>query len=247
MKKLLTVFAGILAAGGALVVSETVFAQIEPARQPDFAHIRTISVAGEAHQDVSPDQAILSMSLVSRDKDLQVAKSNNDILVERLVKVIKEFSIDKDKISTSGIYIAPEYNYVQNKQELNGYNVSRSIRVTIDDLTKQERLLSAIVGAKIDQVNGVEFQLADREKYAEKLRVKAFENAKAKATALAAASGSKLGQAITIATSDAVQMQPRPVPMMAANMADASVESVAPSLPGMINIQENIQVTFALE
>lgn len=213
---------------------------------------RTITVTGESKTDVSPEQAVLSMSLVSKDKNLNVAKQHNDSLIERVITIARQYTIPKEKIGTSGIYISPEYNYnrTENKQIFAGYSVNRSLRITIDDLSVQERLLAAIVDAQIDQVNGINFQLSDPEKYTSELRVKAYASAKAKAEALAQAAGSKLGQALTIMAGDMPPPPfPRPpMPMMAETMAvrAGSSESI-PALPGLITLHQSVTVTFALE
>lgn len=209
---------------------------------------RTITVSGESSEQFAPDQAILSVSLVHRNKDLAEAKRDNDALAEKLVDIAREFKIAKEKIATSQLYISPEYDYNQkNGRVFTGYAVNRSLRITIDKLDIQERLLSAIVDARVDQVNGLEFRLANPEAHATDLRVKAFENAKAKAAALAQAAGARLGPAITINTSDVSTPIPGPRPvMMMAKMAD-SAESVAPTLPGMIELRQSVTVVFGME
>lgn len=235
MKKLLSLTSAIL-----LLTAAPAFAQVPAPFQ------RTITISGEAHEDVAPDQAVLSMSLVSKDRNLLVAKKNNDALVEKLVAITRGLDIPKEKVATSGVYIAPEYNYNSGQQQFVGYMVSRSFRVTMASTSLPEKLLSAIVDAKIDQVNGIDFQIANPEAHAAVLRIKAFEDAKTKAQALAQAAGSKLGQAISISTMDMGGARP-PMPMMMAKASMVGESSVAPSLPGMITLSESVNVTFGLE
>jgi uncharacterized protein YggE len=213
------------------------------------ANLRSITVAGESSEQFSPDQAILSVSLVTRDKDLNLAKKQNDDMVTKLASIAQEYKIPKEKIATSQLYISPEYDYSDKMgRKFVGYTVNRSLRITIDTLDIHERLLSAIVDAKIDQINGIEFRLANPEAHAGELRVKAFENAKAKAAALAQAAGAKLGPVITITTVDMNTPIPGPRPMMMqAKMADASEMSIAPSLPGMVELRQSVTVVFGME
>lgn len=267
MKKLLLISTGIMLISAQNLVSGAVFAQTEasapaveagivPPPPPHMAPpppppaMRMIAVDGQSREQFSPDQAILSMSLVSKDDKLDNAKVHNDALVERLVNISREFNIPKENLATSNIYIAPEYRYDQEGKEqvLTGYIVSRQLRVTMDSLDIHERLLSAIVNAKIDQVNGIEFRLKDPEKHASKLRVKAFENAKAKAQALADAAGAKLGKAMIISTvSSGDNVIHPPMPLARGMMAAKAEMSVAPSLPGMIELSESVNVSFTLE
>lgn len=237
MKHLLWIMTAILASG-------TAYAQMPPPPMP-----RVIAVSGEATEQVAPDQAVLNVSLVSRNADLNAAKQANDKQAETVVALLGEFKIPKEKIAQSYFYISPEYNYENNKQHLVGYIVNRSLRITMDDITIHERVLSALVQAKVDQVGGVEFTMKDREVKAAEVRTKAFENAKAKAMALAKVAGVKLGRPISIdAGAGGAGHPPMPMPMMARSAGMAmSAESVAPSLPGMITLSESVNVTFEME
>ncbi len=247
MKKLLTGFLSLL------VLSGSAMAQMAPPPPPGAppgpppAPPRTIAVSGDAHEEVTPDQAILSVGLTSRDKNLHLAKQHNDAMVEKLVDTIQHFDIPKEKIATSNVTIAPQYNY-DNKdgtQHFSDYMVSRSLRITLDNIDISEKVLSAVVDAKVDQVNGLEYRLSKPETHEDALRVKAFADAKAKAEALAQAAGAKLGPAIMISTEGANVMPrpPHPMPMMAAAMRSAE----PPSLPSMVELNETVMVTFALE
>ena len=233
----------LMAGTAALAVAFSASAQVPP---PPPEPPRTITVSGEAEAQVTPDRVLLSLSLVSRNKELAQAKQENDGMVKRLVAIAQEFKILKEKIATSGVYISPEYNYNNNKREFIGYTVNRSLRITIDDLAIHERLLAAIVDAGVDQVDGVEFALADKEAQAKSVRVRAVENARDRAESLAAAAGAKLGRVLSISTADT----PPPIvpyPRMAMTAEKAASDSVAPSLPGMIALHESVTVSFGLE
>lgn len=226
------------------MVSAASYAQMPPPPHP----MRMISVTGEAHEDIVPDQAVLNISLVSRNISLQEAKQHNDALTAKLVAITKEFEIPKNDVATSNLYVSPEYNYDNGKQRLMGYVVNRSLRITMKKLDVHERLLSKVVEAGVDQVGGVEFGLSDPESHMLKVRAKAFENAKAKADLLAKTAGMTLGKPISISLGGAAPPV-MPVPMMA-RMADVAMEqsgTVAPSLPGVSTIRETVSVTFEME
>ncbi len=231
--------------GAAFLLAQPVWAQMPPTALP-----RAVMVSGQATKQIPADRVVVSLGLVSKNAKLSEAKKHNDELVESLVKIAKEFGIAKDKVSTSNVYISPEYRYEQPSgvQKFNGYQVSRSIRVTIDDMSAYERFLSAAVEAKIDQVAGVEFELIDAKQYAEKMRAEAVADAKQKAQTLVQAAGGKLGAPIHINALGGGAVSHPPMPMMARAMAGASAELAAPpALPGMISLNESVEVHFALE
>lgn len=210
---------------------------------------RLISVVGTAKQEVPPDQAVLSGQLVSKSKQLADAKTANDKLVERVLAVSRQFNVPKERVTASNVYISPEYTYnnATNKQEMQGYIVSRNLSIRMDDLTVHERLLSALINNGIDQVNGVNFTIANPDEKRDALRVMAVQDARNRAQSLAQAAGARLGKVVSISTTDS--SPPPMIPMRAAMMEKGSVasDSVAPSLPGMNTLSESVNVTFELE
>jgi uncharacterized protein YggE len=100
----------------------------------------------------------------------------------------------------------------------------------------------------VDQVGGVEFGLTNPESHMDKVRAKAFENAKARAELLVKTAGMTLGKPISI-TLGGAQPPAMPMPVMAKamrlDMAEAA--SVAPSLPGMSTLSETVSVTFEIQ
>jgi uncharacterized protein len=208
----------------------------------------SLTISGEAKEQVAPDQATITATVTSRHLNLNEAKKHNDAQMEKVVEIAKQFDIPKTKITPSNLNINPEYNYnnVQ-KPELIGYMVSRTLRIAMDKIDIHEKVLSALVDAKIDQVSGVEFSVANPDAISDRLRVKAMENAKTKAAALAAAAGMKLGRPITINAGGGYIQPPMPMQMMAMRADMAEKSSVAPSLPGMLEMRETVNVVFALE
>lgn len=209
--------------------------------------VRSITLTGEASEQVAPDQAVLSGQIVTKDKQLAVAKQENDKMAQRVLDITKKFDIPKEKVAASNVYISPEYRYDQktSRQELVGYMVSRSLTITMDKLDIHEQVLSALVEGGIDQVNGVSFGISKPEDRQNALRVKAVQNAHDRAALLAGAAGAKLGKVLSIALGGSYDGPVRPV-MMKAAMADAG-GSVAPSLPGMNTLQETVTVSYELE
>lgn len=239
MKPLFAILLGFFAASNA-------FAQMPPSAPP-----RMVTVSGEAREELAPDQAILNASIVSRHASLPEAKKQNDERTQRLIAIAQEYKIPKDKINASHVYISPEYRYdnPSGKQIFTGYVVNRSVAITMDDIGVHERVLSALIDAKIDQVGGVQFAMKNPEDIQMRLRGKAVENARARAEALAKAAGAKVGKAINISEGGGGGMPRPPMPMMAmAKMEMAGdAASVAPSLPGLLTVSQSVNVTFELE
>lgn len=223
----------------------TAFAQMPP---PPGSMPRMLSVSGEAHMEIAPDQAVLNVSVVSRNQELNPAKQANDKLTKTVTDIALGLGIKKDKIATSNLYVSPEYDYVNGRQQLKDYIINRSLRITMDTMDVHERLLSQVIAAGVDQVGGVEFKLADPESVDQKLRAEAVKNAYARAKVLADTAGVELGKPISIATGGAAPIV-QPMPMMAKTMdvVQEASSSVAPSLPGMITLQQSVSIVYEIK
>lgn len=213
---------------------------------------RMVTVTGEASEDIAPDRATLSLMLTSENPDLNEAKKDNDAMVERLVVIARDFKIPKEKIKTNQLSIRPVYEYDKptSRNVFRHYSIQRYVTIVMDDLSIHERVLSAIVEAKIKQVNSVDFSVASPQTVAAGLRVRAMADAKAKAEALAQAAGARLGPALNISAASYYQpwMRGKFNDGMARLAAAAPApESVAPSLPGMVTLRESVTASFALE
>lgn len=241
MKKLLMLLPLLFAAAA----GNAAFAQAPPPP-------RMITVSGEASEDIAPDRATLALTLTSENPDLNQAKQENDGMVERLVAIARDFKIPKEKIKTNHLSIRPVYEFDKptSRNVFRRYSIQRYITIVMDDLSVHERVLSAVVAAKIDQVNNVNFSVANPDVIAASLRVKAMGNARAKAEALAQAAGAKLGPVLNISANSYYQPWMGGgaydgMAMRAASVAEGT--SVAPSLPGMTTLRESVMVSFTLE
>lgn len=209
---------------------------------------RSVTVYGEGKVEATPDRAILPVTIETKEKALADAKAKNDKRTDALIKTATSFGISRDKLKTSGLMIAPQYRWEQktNRQVFEGYMVSRSVTITVDDLEKSEKLIAALTEAGIDQVQGIQFTFANPEALEASARKLAMGDARAKAQQLAEAGGAKLGTPLTIALTEGGHAPPQPM-MMRAAMADAKAEAAPPPLPGTSIIQQQVTVVYELQ
>lgn len=209
--------------------------------------LRTITVSGQARAQIPPDRVEMTLAVESKHARLDEAKKDNDEKLKRLLAVVAQFNIPKDQLSTSSVYISPDYSYEQNgKPKMIGYTVSRTFQLKIDGMETHERILSKLLEAKIDQIPNIAFVLSNPEQIAAKLRLEAFKDAKQKAAALAKEAGATLGSVITLSAAD--EGMPAPMPMMMKAMqAQAAAVSQAPTIAGLVPVYAAVSVMFSLE
>jgi hypothetical protein len=226
-----------------------------PALAQDFQpRPRLISVTGTAEVNVAPDEAVLSLGVESRDKDLTVAKSLHDRRVRKLLAVAHSAGVEEKNIHTSTLQMQPVYSEEKVPRFL-AYEVSQSIQVTLKDLSKYENLITKLLESGVNRVDNVEFLVAEPRKFKDDARVKAIRAAREKATAMASELGQTIGKPWDISEDSfngafvpANNFQGRSSYNFQSSSsygAPATQESTV--APGEVSIRASVRVSFQLE
>ena len=150
-----------------------------------------VSVTGDAEIKVIPNQVVVSLGVETRDRNLAVARVQNDNAVRSVLDAIARFQIDATDVQTDFIQVNIRY---QSSAEtvVDHYVVEKSIAITVKDISKFEPLLSAVLEAGANHIYNVEFMTTDLRKYRDQARALAAKAAIEKASDLAAAAGLKV-------------------------------------------------------
>jgi uncharacterized protein YggE len=124
--------------------------------------------------------------------------------------------------------------------QINGYQVTNTVQVTIHDLNMVGQVLDQAVQAGANDISGVRFELENPGKLQADALGQAVSDAQSRASALAASSGVQLGNVINI--TETPGSNPVPVIASAAQLSTTSV----PIQPGLVEVHLQIQVTFAI-
>lgn len=208
----------------------------------------SISVTGEGHAYAKPDQAQISMGVVSDSKTAAVALKSNNEKMTTLISTLKSKGIAEKDILTSNFSVNPQYRYDnvngQQRPSIIGYQVSNDVHVKIRNLPSLGDLLDAVITAGANNVNGISFSLAEPDSVLDQARQKAMSDAKRKADLYAGAAGIKAGRVLYITESSGTIQPPRPMMMMAAR---ASMESSVPIASGEQESTASVTVVYAIE
>ena len=211
---------------------------------------RYITVTGMADVKAVPDRAIISFGVNSNSKEIEAAKKDNDSKTKQIFEALKQSGIDEKDIQTDRMSIQPRYDY-SGKQVLTGYTVTKNITVLLRSLDKYETVVSGILQAGSNYLNGIEFVVSEKRKYADEARVLALKAAQEKAKAMAAVLGMDAGKPIAIEELQAEQQLYRAAGKMAAN---ASMNSAMPEpesggtlSAGTVKISAGVMVKFELK
>jgi uncharacterized protein YggE len=215
--------------------------------QDTFTRPRTISVTGTAEIKVAPDEVILMLGVDSRDKDLSVAKTDNDQRVKKLLNLAHAAGVDPKNIQTSALTMGPEYSD-ERIPKLLGYQVSQVVTITLTDLSKYEDLMTNSLKAGVNRVDGINFVVAEPSKYKEDARLEAIRAAHEKASAMAAQLGQTLGKPWEITEEPNDDYSPRMNANFLAGVRDATMPQEESTVAGgQVMIRASIRVSFQLE
>jgi uncharacterized protein len=159
-----------------------------------------ITVTGQAEINVTPDMAIFNLRVVTLDKDLARSKALNDERVSKTLALAKSYSITPENIQTNYISVESKYSeYEEGKPRVFlGYEVSKKIELTLRDMNRIESLLSDVIRAGVNRVEGIDFRTSQIRLHKDRARQMAIRAAQEKAIALTKEIGQTIGKAFTI-------------------------------------------------
>lgn len=177
-----------------LAICVLAFVGTQPLRAAEPTTHGTINVTGDAEIKVAPDEVILILGIETGDKNMQVAKNQNDERVKRVIAMTKDLGIDQKYVQTNQIQIEPRYEGASTKYNFIGYFIYKTIVITLKDVDKFESVYSAALGAGVTHVEGIQFRTTELRKYRDQARALAIKAAQEKAIAMAGALGQKIGE-----------------------------------------------------
>lgn len=199
---------------------------------------RTVSVKGSATQKVPNDAAKLGFSVSKERKTRKAALKAVSVRLRAVIAAIQGPGIGPGDVTTGRISIE--------KARIGSsvvYRAAEGVGVVLHEPDRAGELVNAAVRAGATGTRGPDFFASDPEAAYNNTLIAAFDQAKAKAAALAARAGATLGPALTIEEgTEAV-----PVEQQAASEKGAAAAPTPPAKPGASMVTATVRVVFALE
>jgi len=153
---------------------------------------RLLTTSGEAEILVIPDEVVLTLGVETSNKDLSLAKQQNDESVARVLAAAQARGVDAKYLQTERISIEPRYHDSYEQRDFIGYFVRKTIVITLKDVSAFDAVLSDALEAGTGYVYGIQFRTTELRKYRDEARALASKAAQEKAVALAQELGQKV-------------------------------------------------------
>jgi len=233
-KKLLVLFIGVLLVAACVPAKED-----NPSKNSE----RTLSVNGTGIVSLTPDMATITIGVSTNNINAQTAVAQNNSQVEKIMDMMAKMGVAEKDIKTTNFNVYPRNKYDDEGNITSvTYMVSNSVRVNIMDLDLFGEILNEAVKAGANSINGISFDVSDRETAYQQALTVAMENARERAEILAEAAGAELGDVHTVSTFIGGGGEVYPVER-AVMMAD---ESSVPIAAGGMDIQVQVSVVFEI-
>lgn len=210
---------------------------------------RTVRVTGEGSVTAEPDRAVVRFGVVTQAEEAEAAREQNATASAEAMNTVRELGIPERQIQMETLRLQPqrEYNREERRYEENGFEAIRQVVVELDSLDLLPTLVTRVVQRGANRLDGVHYDLQDRDAVRNEALREAASSAREKATLLAEALNARLGTVRQISE----QSFDFPRPQARAFQAEAATADAAAPEPdayaaGEIEVTANVQVVFDL-
>jgi uncharacterized protein YggE len=194
---------------GALVAVFLVLAVVDKAAmieknfggKPD----NTMSMSAEGSVSAKPDMATVNLGVMTNAKTAKAAQDENNRNINKITEAVKKLGIEDKDITTSNFSVYPNYVYINNRNEIDGYQANQTLTVKVHGIDVSTETLNKVldeaVAAGSNQLQGVTFGFNDADNLRQQARTEALNKAKQKAQELADQAGLRLGKIVSISES----------------------------------------------
>lgn len=202
-----------------------------------------ISVSGRGEVQGEPDTGYFTVGVETTRDTVAEAREAAATLANRVVESLRRNGVDEDDIRTTSFAIYPRYDYRNGEPpRITGYTVTNMVEVTVRDLDAFSRIIddAAEAGGDDVRIQGIRFDIEDREGLIEQARALAMEDARTKAEQLATLGGVRLGPPVSIAEQTTVS----PPPFFGERAAD---DAATPIEPGLTSVVVTVSVRYGID
>ena len=149
-----------------------------------------MSVSGSGKVYLTPDVAYINIGVQSESENVAEALNMNNEQAQAVANALIGLGVAQEDIQTTAFNVYPQMQYSPMGEEMGTkYMVDNTVYITVHDLQNLGTLLDTVVRSGANSINGISFDVTDKQSAISEARELAIQNAKSQAEELAAASG----------------------------------------------------------
>lgn len=207
--------------------------------------IPVLSVSGTGTVETTPDQADLSLGVITHASTAEDAQQMNAAAAVSIRNALSALGISDRDIRTEDYSFHPDFDRSDRRSnEITGYTVSNTVLVHISDLNLVGQVIDSALASGANNVNSLDFSIRDTKALRREALTAATKDAREKADIIAHALGKKIVGVQNISeNSGAFQARSRKV-----FMANSSMEMSAatPIDAGTLTLSATVHVDFII-
>lgn len=212
----------------------------------DNRRVTRVMVAGDSIVQAQPDTAIVTVSVVTQNRQALAAQQDNAAKTDAVVRALKAAAGSGAEVKTSGYSVQPQRVYKEGQPPtITGYEARNSVTVTLSDLTKVGSVIDAAAQAGANDVAGISFTLRQDRQARDRALSEATREAVSKAQVIASALGGRVVRIIEVQEEGFQQRPPTPI-YRTESFAKADMAST-PIEVGSLEISSRVQLIAEVE
>ena len=219
-------------------------ARATPAQESPPAEI-VVEGSGEAR--AAPDEATLTLSVVTRAPTAAAAAAANAPLQQAVLEALHAADVAEEALATTGYGVQPEYDREGRRtRQLVGYVARAQLRVGPVAPARIGTLIDTALAAGADGIDAIRFDSSRRAGLRREALMRAVRDARAAAEAIAEAAGGKLGALLLVSTP---AVQAGGMVVRSAYRPSASAEGAVPTpiQAGEIVVRAQVETRWRFE
>jgi uncharacterized protein YggE len=203
-----------------------------------------VVVTGDSTVQAVPDTAIITVAVITQNKNALTAQQENATRTEAVIRALKAAAGPGAEVKTSGYTLQPQRIYRENQPPtITGYEARNSVSVTLSDLTKVGTIIDATAGAGANDISGISFTLRNDRAPRDKALVQAAQEAMGKAKVIATALGGQVIRIVEVQEEGFV----RPLPIYDRLEATPMAAAQTPIEVGTLDVISRVQLVAEVE
>lgn len=207
------------------------------------AEAPVLSVDGRGSASIAPDQAVVTVGVVSHARSASQAQAENAQKTMAITQALKQLGVAGTEIKSQNFSFQPDYRHEERgSHEISGYTASHYLQIHVREIAKAGKIVDAALNAGANEVHSLHFSVSNQSSVRKEALGQAIQDARNKADIIAQGLGCRIiGIKSVSESTGSIESRSYSTNMLAAAKAVAtSIE------PGLLTLDANVHIEYLL-